>query len=311
MHIGAQPVPPSLIRHWLEYFPHHKYDTNYGLSESTGPGCVHLGMENIHKVGAIGVPGFGWKCKIVDENGKPVSQPGNNWIIGAPINVYYDYRNEGIYQYDDFDYSLDALGNIVIRELLPTVDTDGDGIPDAALDRDDAVKPGSAKISDVNGDGKISIDDRVVYNRDPDFTLSLSSRVSWKNLDLYLDMYASVGGYILNPLLYHEEYGGNLRGSFNGCKVDYWTPYNPVNAFPRPMKNAEIPYLRTYAYQDASYFKLRTNLATHSPPNLYPGWVSRVCAPMQRPQTFSQSPRCCLTAPRSWHRLIPRQKSSF
>lgn len=194
----------------------------------------------------------------VDENGKPVSQPGNNWIIGAPINVYYDYRNEGIYQYDDFDYSLDALGNIVIRELLPTVDTDGDGIPDAALDRDDAVKPGSAKISDVNGDGKISIDDRVVYNRDPDFTLSLSSRVSWKNLDLYLDMYASVGGYILNPLLYHEEYGGNLRGSFNGCKVDYWTPYNPVNAFPRPMKNAEIPYLRTYAYQDASYFKLRT-----------------------------------------------------
>ena len=74
MHIGAQPVPPSLIRHWLQYFPHHKYDTNYGLSESTGPGCVHLGMENVHKVGAIGVPGYGWKCKIVDENDQPVQQ---------------------------------------------------------------------------------------------------------------------------------------------------------------------------------------------------------------------------------------------
>lgn len=37
MHIGAQPVPPSLIRRWREYFPHHQYDTNYGLSESTGP----------------------------------------------------------------------------------------------------------------------------------------------------------------------------------------------------------------------------------------------------------------------------------
>ena len=59
MHIGAQPVPPSLIRHWLSYFPHHLYDTNYGLSESTGPGCVHLGLDNIHKVGAIGVPGEG------------------------------------------------------------------------------------------------------------------------------------------------------------------------------------------------------------------------------------------------------------
>ncbi|MBO5281536.1 MAG: long-chain fatty acid--CoA ligase, partial [Lachnospiraceae bacterium] len=74
MHIGAQPVPPSLIKHWKEYFPHHLYDTNYGLSESTGPGCVHLGIENIHKVGAIGVPGYRWKCKIVDENGQPVSQ---------------------------------------------------------------------------------------------------------------------------------------------------------------------------------------------------------------------------------------------
>ena len=74
MHIGAQPVPPSLIRHWLEYFPNHKYDTNYGLSESTGPGCVHLGLENIHKVGAIGIPGYGWKCKIVDEHDVPVKQ---------------------------------------------------------------------------------------------------------------------------------------------------------------------------------------------------------------------------------------------
>ena len=74
MHIGAQPVPPSLIRRWKEYFPHHQYDTNYGLSESTGPGCVHLGMENIHKVGAIGVPGYRWKCKIVDENGETVKQ---------------------------------------------------------------------------------------------------------------------------------------------------------------------------------------------------------------------------------------------
>lgn len=74
MHIGAQPVPPSLIKHWFDYFPNHQYDTNYGLSESTGPGCVHLGMENVRKVGAIGVPGYRWECKIVDENDKEVEQ---------------------------------------------------------------------------------------------------------------------------------------------------------------------------------------------------------------------------------------------
>lgn len=74
MHIGAQPVPQSLIRRWKAYFPHHQYDTNYGLSESIGPGCVHLGIENIHKVGAIGLPGYGWEVKIVDENGNDVPQ---------------------------------------------------------------------------------------------------------------------------------------------------------------------------------------------------------------------------------------------
>ena len=74
MHIGAQPVPPSLVRRWQEYFPHHAYDTNYGLSESIGPGCVHLGLENTRKVGAIGVPGYRWQCRIVDEQGKTVPQ---------------------------------------------------------------------------------------------------------------------------------------------------------------------------------------------------------------------------------------------
>ena len=74
MHIGAQPVPQSLINRWKHYFPNHQYDTNYGLSESIGPGCVHLGLENIHKVGAIGIPGYGWQVKIIDENGNEVSQ---------------------------------------------------------------------------------------------------------------------------------------------------------------------------------------------------------------------------------------------
>ena len=74
MHIGAQPVPPSLVRHWKDYFPHHKFDNNYGLSESTGPGCVHLGVDNFEKIGAIGVPGYRWECRIVDDDMNDVQQ---------------------------------------------------------------------------------------------------------------------------------------------------------------------------------------------------------------------------------------------
>ena len=94
MHIGAQPVPPSLIRRWMGYFPNHQYDTNYGLSESIGPGCVHLGVENTHKVGAIGVPGYGWECKIVDESGNDVKrgEAGELCVKGDGVMTCY-YRN--------------------------------------------------------------------------------------------------------------------------------------------------------------------------------------------------------------------------
>ena len=96
MHIGAQPVPPSLIKHWMRYFPHHKYDTNYGLSESTGPGCVHLGMDHIDKVGAIGVPGYGWEVKIVDEQLQPVPQGnvGELCVKGPGVMVCYYHNPE-------------------------------------------------------------------------------------------------------------------------------------------------------------------------------------------------------------------------
>jgi acyl-CoA synthetase (AMP-forming)/AMP-acid ligase II len=92
MHMGAQPIPPSLVKHWKEYFPNMAYDTNYGLSESTGPGCVHLGIENEHKVGAIGLPGFNWETRIVDEEGNPVKKGGVGELIvrgDAVMREYY------------------------------------------------------------------------------------------------------------------------------------------------------------------------------------------------------------------------------
>lgn len=95
MHIGAQPVPPSLIQRWLTKFPKHEYDTNYGLSESIGPGCVHLGVENIHKVGAIGKAGYGWDVKIVDFDGNIVArgEVGELAVKGSGVMTCY-YKDE-------------------------------------------------------------------------------------------------------------------------------------------------------------------------------------------------------------------------
>ncbi|MBQ5779294.1 MAG: acyl--CoA ligase [Paludibacteraceae bacterium] len=95
MHIGAQPVPPSLVSHWFSYFPEHEYDTNYGLSESIGPGCVHLGVENVHKVGSIGKAGFGWEVKIIDNQGNEVKkgEVGELAVKGPGVMTCY-YRDE-------------------------------------------------------------------------------------------------------------------------------------------------------------------------------------------------------------------------
>ena len=94
MHIGAQPVPKKLIEDWKKYFPHHEFATNVGLSESIGPGCVHLGIGNLNKIGAIGIPGFGWKVRIVDENRQEVSQGevGELAVNGPGVMVEY-YKN--------------------------------------------------------------------------------------------------------------------------------------------------------------------------------------------------------------------------
>ena len=95
MHIGAQPVPPSLIRRWQSIFTNQDYDTNYGLSESIGPGCVHLGVGNEHKVGAIGKAGFGWETRVVDEKRNDVQQGeiGELAVKGPGVMTEY-YHDE-------------------------------------------------------------------------------------------------------------------------------------------------------------------------------------------------------------------------
>ncbi len=94
MHAGAQPVPPSLIENWKKYFPGQDYDTNYGLTESTGPGCVHLGLENADRIGPIGLPGSDWEAKIVDKQGNHLfANESGELIVKGPGVMKEYYKN--------------------------------------------------------------------------------------------------------------------------------------------------------------------------------------------------------------------------
>lgn len=203
----------------------------------------------------------------VDAEGRPASQPAEGWIIGQPINIYYDYKTDGIFQYDDFDISRDGTGKVVYA-LKNTYDSDGDGVADSPINYGGAIEPGMVKVRDANGDGKITADDRVPIRKDPDFTLSISSTWNWKGIDLYMDWYAVSGRMIKNTYLYDSNSGGSLSGKNNGVKVDYWTPFNPTNEFPRPSYSAAAPYQSSIAIQDASYIRLRTLQLGYTLPTL-------------------------------------------
>jgi acyl-CoA synthetase (AMP-forming)/AMP-acid ligase II len=93
VHSGAQPIPPVLVRRFLKYFTDIQYEENYGLTESSGP-CMHLGLENIHKLGSMGYPRLNLDARIVDDNGNdvPVGTVGEMILKGNNVMKEY-YKN--------------------------------------------------------------------------------------------------------------------------------------------------------------------------------------------------------------------------
>lgn len=93
IHSGAQPIPKVLVNRFLKYFPGIDYDENYGLTESSGP-CMHLGLENFHKLGSFGRPRLNIDARVVDMNGNdvPRGSVGEMLLRGDHIMKGY-YKN--------------------------------------------------------------------------------------------------------------------------------------------------------------------------------------------------------------------------
>ena len=89
--LGAQYVPPTLIERWKERFTWMEYEVNYGLTEASGPGCIHLGTENEHKVGSIGKAGFNWEARLVNERGEDVARGDVGEIVVKGDGVMREY----------------------------------------------------------------------------------------------------------------------------------------------------------------------------------------------------------------------------
>jgi TonB-linked SusC/RagA family outer membrane protein len=189
----------------------------------------------------------------VDANGNPLPDEANNWFPGHPIKVYRDYYFDGIYQLDDF---LD-LGNGQ-WEMLHDIDTDGDGYGDThVIPYQTNPAPGMIRVRDRDGNGKIDTDDRYIRPTEPTLIYAFTTNMQWKGFDLMADFYGTGGSLTRNPLL-NTTANGTLRGRYNGIKVDYWTPENPSNRWPRPNALQNPSLNGSAAIQDSDYIRLRT-----------------------------------------------------
>ncbi|UOQ51103.1 SusC/RagA family TonB-linked outer membrane protein [Hymenobacter cellulosivorans] len=158
----------------------------------------------------------------------------NSLLVGQPSQVFYDYQKIGIWQ----------LGQ---EGEAASYGTPGQFIP------------GDIRVADLSGpdgvpDGKITAADRtIIGSRVPKWTGGLSNDVRYKGFDLNVLVVARVGQWISSD--YYAKY--TRSGNNNGAIVDYWTPENPTNDYPRPHATRTLNYVTTLTEREASWAKVR------------------------------------------------------
>lgn len=242
--------------------------SNVGKTRNKG---VELSLNTVN----IDTKNFQWntdlmlsanKEEIVELYNGKIDDIGSKWFIGQPVNVNYDYRKIGIWQNTEAD----------LAEIAKFA-TNGT-----------EFSPGDIKIQDVNGDYKITDEDKqILGNPRPKLTASMVNTFNYKGFDLSVFLYASFGA-----MLYNDIYAVEHSARNGGVKIDYWTPTNPTNAYPRPSIDEERPvYVTTTYYEKADYLRVRTmTLGYTLPKNLTKKFLTeklRVYFTAQNPFVFT------------------------
>lgn len=156
----------------------------------------------------------------------------NGWFVGEPVNVLYDYEKIGIWQ----------LGEEEVASDLGT------------------YQPGDIKVRDQDGNGVIDAEDRVILGQlDPKWSFGFTARAGYKGFDLSVVTFGMFGHKIVSALYQMNSSNpiNSLEGRRNGPDVDYWTPDNPTNEFPRPGLN-NTQHGSTTGYFSGDFVKIRS-----------------------------------------------------
>jgi TonB-linked SusC/RagA family outer membrane protein len=184
----------------------------------------------------------------------------NNWFVGYPIGVFYDWRKAGIWQATAAD-SAEAI------RLGQTVTGVGSVI-------------GNIRRADVSGpdgkpDGKLTDTyDRVILgSTQPKWEGGMTNRFSYRGFDLTVVAFAR-WGQMMRSGLHGGGFANTFQATYNNIKTRYWTPTNGENEFPKPnANNTNTPNNSLLGYFDGSFVKIRTISLGY---NLAPSLVKRL-----------------------------------
>jgi TonB-dependent starch-binding outer membrane protein SusC len=200
-----------------------------------------------------------------DGDGKEDDLISAGYFIGKSLGTIYSYKVIGMWQQEDVDNGTIMTG----------------------------MKPGTFKLEDVDGDGKITSDkDRqFLGNSNANFRWSLTNTFKYKDLSLLVYLYSIWGGndYFLsgNNTPYNDGYAN--RGDLNHPIYDYWTPNNTSAIFPRP-NYASVPY-RGVKYFDRSFIKLQKMALSYDFTKLVKPWgINGLSCSLSADNLFTYAP---------------------
>ena len=152
--------------------------------------------------------------------------------VGEPLGTFYGYRFKGIIQKDE----------------------DLSGLPAQTIS---TVEPGNPKFEDINNDGVVNEQDRVVLgNIQPKFTYGFNTKVVYKNFDLFVSLSGSYGNKLFNALACRLDRGNGYYYNPLAEVADRWTLTNPSNTIQKASSATSI-YADDRFVENASYLKFR------------------------------------------------------
>lgn len=226
--------------------------------------------------------------KIVDLRGDKKDDITNNWFIGKPLRVYYDYKVDGVWQQGDkFTY------------------TAADGT-DKEIQK--GAKPGSAKVKDADGNGYINSNDKVIIgSKNPSFLMSVGNTLTYKNF--YLSFLLN-GTFKVTRELNEANISSWSYNLYNYLhNADYWTPEHTNSKYASPVyTNFDgHSYYKDFTYIQIKNIALGYNFNSKLVKKLGLGGLG-VNFSVENPYTFCDI-RSILNYDNSWFASYPTARS--